>query len=147
METETLEQKQRAVIDFLAEEMRPILTPELFVDRSRQEEDRLRAEQLNEEARMKAEFWNVCPTCLKRNKALFIDKRKQCPFCDMPMKPLREQFGREGAIEEARKELKYRRQLSNERTERYKTLSAVADTPTLAVSEGNHKATAKEGGN
>jgi hypothetical protein len=145
METETLEQKQRAVIDLVSSELRPVLTPEFFVDRSKQEADRLRAEKLNEEARMKAEFWNVCPTCLKKSKVLFIDKRKKCHWCRMPMRPLKEEFG-ESALAKAREELEYRRQLRNEATERWKTLSSVADTPTIAVSEGNHKEASKERG-
>jgi hypothetical protein len=113
------------------------LTVNLTVNRARARE---------EEALTKARLWNICPSCYKYTKARFIDRRKQCPFCFSPMTPLIDFFGEGKAIEEAREEMRFRKQLQyEERDARRRKLASAPSHPVIRETEGIDEEGTEEG--
>jgi hypothetical protein len=102
-----------------------------------------RARATSYDASKKARLWNICPICYQKNKARVIDRRKRCPFCNSPMQALIDFFGEKKAIEEAREELQYRRQLRNEGIARRRMPLEASRTPPIPRTEGYDKEVSK----
>ncbi len=104
-----------------------------------------RARATSTETSNKAELWNICPACYEHNKARIIGNQKRCAFCNTSMIPLLDFFEEEQAIEEAREELQYRKQLRNDSVERRKMLLESSPTPTILETEGQSKGVSRGG--